>query len=650
MVSNFNWFKNTSITKKLYLAIGVMAFLIVLEFATLIFCIGTLSSVRAFVGAEGLWSKAQKDAIYHLRKYTRSGNESDFKDYQNFIKVPLGERKAREEITKSDPNREVIRLGLIDGRNHPDDVEGMIDLFLRFKNVSYISKSIQIWAEADSIIEELDATANKIHQEIISSGPNANQTEVYLSKINSINTSLTKLEDNFSFTLGEGSRWLENIILKLVLLIAFTVEISGLWLTISISNNITNHINEIIRVSKAVREGNLKVRATQYSNDEIGELAAHFNSMIAKLDDKIAALSESEAKFYSIFNASSLSISITTVDDKRIVDANQKFLDTLEYTREEVLGKTSFDLGLIVQVEKRNALLQNAQNVKNVPDFELSLRTKSGKILDTLISVSMVKIKGEDYFVSAFYDISEKKEMENALQQKTLELAASNKELEHFAHISSHDLQEPLRTVSNYMQVFEEDYLDQLDDNARKYLNSVNNATKRMSNLVKALLDYSRLGRNRSLARCDCNHLVKEVLDDLNSMISESGAQIHLDNLPKLYVYEPELRQLFQNLISNAIKFQPKGAQPTIQIKARKIEPFWEFTVKDNGIGIKEEYFPRIFDIFQRLHTADEYEGSGIGLANCKKIVQLHQGEIKVESTIGKGTSFIFTIAELQPT
>jgi light-regulated signal transduction histidine kinase (bacteriophytochrome) len=197
------------------------------------------------------------------------------------------------------------------------------------------------------------------------------------------------------------------------------------------------------------------------------------------------------------------------------------------------------------------------------------------------------------------------------------------------------------------MQIFEEDYLQQMDDNARKYIRSVNNATTRMSMLIKALLNFSRLGRNKRLAYVDCKKIIDDVMSDLQTMIQKSNALIEVTEMPRLNVYEIEMGQLFQNLISNAIKFQRKDSKPELRISSVETNGKWKFSVKDNGIGIDRSHFERIFDIFQRLHTSGEYEGSGIGLANCKKIVELHQGEIWVESILGKGTTVNFTIPTL---
>ncbi len=233
-------------------------------------------------------------------------------------------------------------------------------------------------------------------------------------------------------------------------------------------------------------------------------------------------------------------------------------------------------------------------------------------------------------------------------EKRAAELLIANKELEQFSYIASHDLREPLRTVSNYMQVFEEDYLEHLDDNARKYLRAVNNATDRMSILIKSLLDFSRLGKNIKLTYVDCNKLIEDVIADLETLIKTSKAVIEVTGMPKLNLYESGIRQVFQNLIINAIKFQKKGTQPKVQISSKKIKEKWEFSVQDNGIGIDSCYFERIFNIFQRLYTDEkEYEGYGIGLANCKKIIQLHMGEIRVKSKVGRGSTFYFTIPNL---
>lgn len=274
---------------------------------------------------------------------------------------------------------------------------------------------------------------------------------------------------------------------------------------------------------------------------------------------------------------------------------------------------------------------------------DLFARRKNGTEIQVEIGLNPIETGDGQMVLASIIDITERKLQEAAIK-KQVELEAKNRELEQFAYVASHDLQEPLRTVSNYMHVFEEDYGDRLDDNTRRYLRSVNEATKRMSMLVKALLDFSRLGRNKRLAYVDCKRLVDNVIADIQIMIDQSGAKIDVGEMPKLNIYEMEMGQMFQNLVTNAIKFRKKDTRPEIRIGSERLDDKWQFSVSDNGIGIAPHHRERIFDIFQRLHASSEYEGNGIGLANCKKIVELHQGEIWVESVLGVGTTFKFTI------
>jgi light-regulated signal transduction histidine kinase (bacteriophytochrome) len=201
--------------------------------------------------------------------------------------------------------------------------------------------------------------------------------------------------------------------------------------------------------------------------------------------------------------------------------------------------------------------------------------------------------------------------------------------------------------VSNYITLLEEDFGNELSDGARQYLSVIEGASARMSVLVKALLNFSRLGRDKRLVKSSCEQLIRDVMEDMRTTIQESDARIDIEEMPHLFVYEAEMRQLFQNLISNAIKFQSPGIKPNIRISAAHVDDKWRFSVSDNGIGINPLHHGRIFNIFQRLHTTDEYEGHGIGLANCKKIAEIHQGEIWVDSREGQGSTFYFTIGEL---
>jgi light-regulated signal transduction histidine kinase (bacteriophytochrome) len=226
------------------------------------------------------------------------------------------------------------------------------------------------------------------------------------------------------------------------------------------------------------------------------------------------------------------------------------------------------------------------------------------------------------------------------------EIEKKNRELEQFAYMASHDLQEPLITIGGFVKRFEKKYKGRLDENADKYLHYMAQAIDRMSELIKGLLSYSRLGNELQTTTIDCNKIVEDLQIDLGKNIIESNATINKGNLPKLRAYESEFRLLLQNLINNAIKFRKADTDPVISISAVSENNQWKFAIKDNGIGIDPEAHDKIFLIFQRLHPRNQFEGHGLGLAHCRKIVELHGGKIWVESQPNKGATFYFTIPD----
>lgn len=498
-------FRDISIKKKLYFIVGAMAVLIAIELVTLWFAIHTLSALRAFVGAEGLWSKAEKDAVYQLRKYNRTHNEADYRAFQKFMLVPLGDHKTRLELLKPYPDMRVARQGFLQGRIHSGDIDGMINLVMRFHNNYYLSKAIGYWTQGDSTIAKLIPIGEQLHAAINSPSSSKQKIDSITAQIDPTNEQLTTLEDNFSYSLGEGSRWLENLVLKIVFAVALTVEITGLALSISVTRAITKGLNEINRAANKIAKGDLTERVTIFSKDEIGQVATAMNHM-------------------------------------------------------------------------------------------------------------------------------------------TDRLVSSNEELGQFAYIASHDLQEPLRTISNYIQLLQTKYKGKLDESADKYLNVITGATNRMQMLIKDVLDYSRIGIDKLLHSIDCNEMLSDVLVDIDAQIKETNTKIYSDTLPVVKGYS-ELCSVFQNIISNAIKFKKENRDPEIHISAVAKNKEWLFAIKDNGIGIESEYFDRIFTIFQKLHSNKVYTGTGIGLAHCKKIIEMHGGNIWVESEQGKGSSFYFTIS-----
>lgn len=325
-----------------------------------------------------------------------------------------------------------------------------------------------------------------------------------------------------------------------------------------------------------------------------------------------------------------------------ITSVNDKFCEISEYEREELVGKTH----RIINSKYHNKeffrnLWKTIQSGK-VWIGEIKNKTKSGNYywVHTAI-IPFVNERGEIYqHFTIRQDITQRK----LLSQEYANLKEKNKEIEQFAYIASHDLQEPLRTLQNMVKLLESRQLEHLDDVSKKSIDFIKQATDRMNYLISGLLEFSRIGGHKELSSVDCNKVIENVKEDINQAIFESQATITCDELPTIRAYHTELRMLFQNLLTNAIKFNDGETKPLIHINAKKELGSWIFSVKDNGIGIAPEHKKKVFAIFQRLNSRKAYEGTGIGLAHCEKIVHLHGGEIWLESEVGTGTTFFFSI------
>jgi PAS domain S-box-containing protein len=325
----------------------------------------------------------------------------------------------------------------------------------------------------------------------------------------------------------------------------------------------------------------------------------------------------------------------------RILDANEAFCRMLGYTRDELLRLSIQEIEMAETPERLAA--RGSRTAETGGDrFETRYRRKDGTLVDMDLSVRYVPSLGERLFVFA-RDVTKEKESAARLEKAAADLSTSNRELEQFAYVASHDLQEPLRMVSSYTQLLAERYRDQLDDKARQYIDYAVDGAVRMQRLINDLLVYSRVhSRGAAPVATDSHAVLGEALANLAAAIGESGALVTNDDLPTLPADPTQLLQLFQNLIANAIKFAGP-VPPRIHVSARDLGREWLFSVRDNGIGIDPQYASRLFVIFQRLHTRQEYPGTGIGLALCRRVVERHGGRIWFESEPGQGSTFFFT-------
>ena len=411
---------------------------------------------------------------------------------------------------------------------------------------------------------------------------------------------------------------------------------------------IKNSAGNIIGVSKILRDITERIRA----------------------DEK---LRQSEALKAAMLE-SSLDGIITMNHEGKVIEANPTVEKIFGYSRDDMLGKEMAALIIPPSLRERHRqglahYLATGEGPVLGKRIELVGMRRDGTELPVELAISPIQASGPPLFTGYVRDITQRKQAEEALQrlnaelevrvaertadlnrvneelQRTVnELSRSNADLEQFAYVSSHDLQEPLRMVTSYVQLLERRYKDKLDETARQYMGFAVDGAVRMKALIDDLLAYARIGGQKRLFEVvDCAAVVPEALGNLKSLVKESQARVTVDALPKVRGNRTELIQLFQNLLSNAIKYRSDAA-PSIHIGVTGDPEHFVFSVTDNGIGIDPRYFDRIFVIFQRLHDRQSYPGTGIGLAVCKKIVEHHGGKLWVTSVPGRGSTFYFTI------
>ncbi len=500
------WFRNISISRKLYFTIGIMAFLIVCELFMLWFSLHLLSGVRGAIQVEGIWSKAQKNAVNTLQQYAYSSDTANYAYFYEYLKVHEYDKIALTELTKPEPSRQIMMDNIVKAGVHPDDASPLVDVFYYLNSLPSIKKALTIFWTSDERIMVLKSIGDEMHAKIVQNSQlTREEIESYFERINILNAKFKSSEGSFIATISKAGRKIDSMVFRILIAIALIVQFTSLIMAISINRGISKGINEVIRVSKQVGHGDYKERAKVYSKDEIGVLAESFNEMI----------------------------------------------DEVEIT---------------------------------------------------------------------------------------------NQELNQFVYIASHDLQEPLNTIGSFIKLLIDPETNWSQEQKIKVKHFISDSTIRLQSLIKDLMNFSRISNHTSFENVDMQNVVQTVVNELQEEINLSKADITFDKLPEIKGNKVELINLFQNLVSNAIKFQIKGKRPIVKILYHDLPSFHYFIVEDNGIGIHPDRQERIFEVFQRLNKSKDYPGTGIGLAICKKIVRLHKGQIKVESKLNHGSEFHVSI------
>ena len=432
--------------------------------------------------------------------------------------------------------------------------------------------------------------------------------------------------------------------LYIVLFLISLLILNALLLSSKLQELISKPILELARLAKNVSKGDFTQKVEIKSNDEMGELAETFNKMTSDLQTSRNNLLSAKDYIDNIIK-SLIDTLIVTDADGTIKMLNNSALELLGYSQNELMGQKLSMIFPETDLPKDERLIDTFLRKEFVSKAEVRYQTKNGEIIPVSISSTVLKdINNEvESVVFVAQDISDYKRAEK-LARSSEALERSNKELEQFAYVASHDLQEPLRMISSYVQLLKRRYGESLDSDANEFIDFAVDGAERMKTLIQDLLAFSRVGTNgEKFKSTSTQNILEEVLSNLELSIKENSAIITHDPLPDLVVDRTQIMQLFQNLISNAIKFRGDKS-PEIHIEVIDSYTEWLFCFNDNGIGIEEKYSDKIFVIFQKLHGIGEYPGTGIGLSIAKRIIERHGGKIWVESEPGKGSSFKFTV------
>jgi PAS domain S-box-containing protein len=410
---------------------------------------------------------------------------------------------------------------------------------------------------------------------------------------------------------------------------------------------------ELACLKSRLREYEAKLDVDRETGDAFLRTLGSFASCretLAETDHELCAakhgLQSALRRYTDLFNNSPIGYFL--IDRRGFVrEANVKGAELLCCPVERLHGQPFV---AFLEPEERPAFEQHLAMVfeGTSSQIELALKPPSQPSMPVILQTSLMEDDESGHgplCLAAALDITSRKQAEQALAQRTEELARSNEDLERFAYVISHDLQEPLRNIGNYVQMLARRYKGKLDEDADVFIGFVTEGVSRLSGMIRNLLAFSRITtQGQTLEALDSGEALKDALANLEALVEESSAEIHIEAMPSVLADRMQLVSLFQNLIGNALKYSSPARKPVIRISARSSDRHWTFRISDNGIGIERQQFERLFTLFQRIDPQGSIPGSGIGLAVCKRIVEHHGGQIWMESTPNQGSSFFFTL------
>jgi two-component system, LuxR family, sensor kinase FixL len=421
-------------------------------------------------------------------------------------------------------------------------------------------------------------------------------------------------------------------------------------------------VNRLLTATRRIEKGDLSARVNLHENlGEISHLATSFDHMANTLEKRNQELQQAEARYRTLVEQiPAITYTASIKKDRQWLYVSPQVEEMLGFRQDEWVESSNLWVEQIHPEDCERVLLQIQQSIENENPFSIEYRIQRKDSAFLWVRDEAIMVYGEDgkpiFLQGILVDITEHKQYEASLQTYGKRLERSNRELQDFAYIASHDMQEPLRKIQAFGERLIVKHSSSLSEEARDYLQRMISSASRMQTLINDLLSYSRVStKTQPFTIVDLNKIAGEVVSDLGERIAETGGNVNIHPIPEVEADYSQMRQLLQNLVANALKFHKPGIPPVIDIKGSSIErgrftivKDIELIIEDNGIGFDVKYLDRIFQPFQRLHNRQKYEGTGIGLAICRKIVERHGGSITAHSTPGEGASFIITLPARQ--
>jgi PAS domain S-box-containing protein len=428
---------------------------------------------------------------------------------------------------------------------------------------------------------------------------------------------------------------------------------------------LTQRVTALNKGLRIIGDGNLDYRIDMQGDDELSDLGRAGNEMAAKLKESHASveilqreiterkqaeekLKKSEEKYLKTFQSNPVCVGLTRLSDGLVIEANEVMLKLLGYSDDEFIWHTMPELGVWNDPADRERLLRTLTAEGRSMNQEYWLRTKTGELLLCNHSAELIQLDNEPHIIFTFFDITERKKMEQALAEYTVRLEEANKELESFSYSVSHDLRAPLRAVDGYTRSILKKQGDKFDEDTTRKFNEIRSNTKMMGQLIDDLLAFSRLSRkDMSMSELNMVDLIRDVWKELNNINPYRTMHLIVNSTPRGYGDAALVKQVYHNLLSNAVKFTRLRDDAHIEVGGYNDGNEDVFYVKDNGVGFDMKYYDKLFGVFQRLHNDPDFEGTGVGLATVQRIIHRQGGRVWAEGKVNEGATFYFTLPHI---